>query len=58
MFGGYGVFGSGAEASTTIFDIPDHSMLRIRFTGYFIDSWDTEKFYVVVDGNNVVEKAL
>lgn len=32
-------------------------MLRIRFTGYFIDSWDDERFILNVDGNTIVEKA-
>lgn len=55
MFGGYSVFGSDAEASTAIFDIPAHEYLHVTFTGYFIDSWDDESFFVNLDGNTIVE---
>lgn len=57
MLGGYGVFGAGATAETSVSGIPEHSFLHIKFKFYSIDSWDTEVYYFEVDGVTVVEKA-
>lgn len=57
MLGGYGVFGEGATAETTVTGIPEHDYLHVKFTFYSIDSWDDEFYYFKVDGKTIVEKA-
>ncbi|EGR30872.1 hypothetical protein IMG5_122030 [Ichthyophthirius multifiliis] len=50
LFGGYNIFGSKTVVSKSYSDLPKHNRVIISFKLFFIDTWDKEDLYVIVDG--------
>ena len=50
MFGGSCVFGRGASAQKQYYGMAAHSYVRITFDFYMIDSWNSERAEMTVDG--------
>ena len=50
MLGGLGKFGSGDWAEKTYSSLYPHYAARITFRLYFVESWDSEWYYLTVDG--------
>jgi hypothetical protein len=49
MVGGYNNWGNGATAVLNHENLPPHAFLRIQFKAYKVDSWDNERFQVLLD---------
>jgi len=56
MLGGYGFFGSGATASKSFADLPNHEYLSLAVRIFSIDSWDSESFYISLDDVVIYEQ--
>lgn len=53
IFGGYSQLGKGDSLSKVFFNLPPHSRILIKVSIWGIDSWDNERFSVMVDGTEV-----
>ena len=53
MLGGLGKFGSGDWAEKTYSSLYPHYAARITFRLYFVESWDSEWYYLSVDGTQI-----
>jgi len=42
LFGGYNTFGLSTQVRKTFENLPPHERVLLRFTMYFIDTWDNE----------------
>jgi len=51
--GGYGVFGKGSSLNKVYKDLDNHKYVRISVKVFFLDTWDSEWFYINVDGKKV-----
>ena len=48
VFSGYNIFGSNIKVHKSFINVPTHYQFDVFLNMYFIDSWDSEEFYVGV----------
>ena len=59
MIGGYDSYdglGKNNYFEKTYTGLASHTSITLKFRAYTIDSWDTEKYYVSVDNEEVWSK--
>lgn len=50
LLGGFGQFGAGATLQKVFFNMPPHTQVYVMFQVWAVDSWDNERFSLLVDG--------
>ena len=54
VFGGYNIFGSNIKVHKSFINVPTHYKVDVSLNMYFVDSWDSEEFYVDVDSTRIL----
>ncbi|KAM3137913.1 hypothetical protein pb186bvf_009994 [Paramecium bursaria] len=57
LFGGFDIFGKGAEMKITL-DLKPHYQIKAKFVFMKIDSWDNEVAFFRIDNNEVWKRAF